>query len=101
MVVMGSGQMGVGGAGGSCTNSGRRGRWLGLELSWEGPLGGSVFEPLPTVQAVTLGSWDRVPCGPSASPSACVSASLWVSHESIDKIFLKIPQKQYWEGALG
>ena len=40
---------------------------------------------LPLAQGVTPGSWDRVPhrapCMESASPSACVCASLRVSHE--------------------
>ena len=61
-----------------------------------GHLGGSVVEQLPLAQVMILGSWDRVPhrvpSGLSASPSACVSASLCVSHESIHKIFKK--QKQ-------
>ena len=50
-----------------------------------GHLGGSVVERLPSAQGVIPGSWDRVPhrapCKEPASPSACVSASLCVSHE--------------------
>ena len=54
-------------------------------LKLEGHLGGSVAEHLPSAQSVILGSRDRVPhqapCVEPASPSACVSASLCVSHE--------------------
>ena len=46
-------------------------------------LGGSVAEHLPLAQVMIPGSWDevlhRTPCKASASPSACVSASLSVS----------------------
>ena len=48
-----------------------------------GHLDGSVVEYL--AQGVILGSWDQVPHRAPhrepASPSACVSASLCVSHE--------------------
>ena len=58
-----------------------------------GHLGGSVDERLPLAQVVIPGSWDQVPhgapCKKPASPSACVSASLCVSHEWINKIFKK------------
>ena len=64
---------------------------LGLHLSplcykelSQGRLGGSVVEHLPSAQGMIPGSWDRVlhraPRGEPASPSACVSASLCVSH---------------------
>ena len=50
-----------------------------------GCLGGSAVQRLPSAQGVILGSWDRVPhrapCVEPASPSACVSLSLCVSHE--------------------
>ena len=50
-----------------------------------GSLGGSAAERLPSAQGVTPGSWDRVLhqalCMEPASASACVSASLCVSHE--------------------
>ena len=39
---------------------------------------------LPSAQGVILETWDRVhqaPCMESASPSACISASLSVSHK--------------------
>ena len=46
-------------------------------------LGGSVVEHLPLAQVVIPGSWDQVSHGASprepASPSACVSASLFLS----------------------
>ena len=50
-----------------------------------GRQGGSGVERLPSAQGVISGSWDRAPhqaprMGP-ASPSACASASLYVSHE--------------------
>ena len=55
-----------------------------------GHLGGLVVERLPLAQGMILGSWDGVPHqGPyreSASPSAFVSASLFVFHEQINKI---------------
>ena len=48
-----------------------------------GAPGGSVLEHLFLAQVVILGSWDRVlhqvPCRESASPSAYISASLFVS----------------------
>ena len=53
----------------------------------EGLLGGSVVEHLSSAQGLISGSQDRVPsptwapCGEPVSPSACVSASLCVSHE--------------------
>ena len=50
-----------------------------------GSLGGSVVEHLPLAQGMILDSWDgvphRAPCMEPASPSACVSASLCVSHK--------------------
>ena len=50
-----------------------------------GRLGGSAVKRLPSAQSVILEFWDRAPCRESASPSACVSASLslslCVSHE--------------------
>ena len=64
-------------------------------MTVEGHLGGSVVEPLTQVlaQVVTLGSQDPVPhqapWTEPASPSACVSASLCVSHERINKILKK------------
>ena len=59
---------------------------LGLLKSWAlGCLGGLVVEHLPSAQGVILKFWDRVPHPAPhrepASPSACVSASLCVSHE--------------------
>ena len=48
-------------------------------------LGGSAVEGLPLAQIVILRSWDPVlhlaPQREPASPLACVSASLCVSHE--------------------
>ena len=48
-----------------------------------GRLGGSAVEHLPSAQVVILGlgieSRHQAPCKESASPSACVSASLSVS----------------------
>ena len=48
-----------------------------------GHLDGSVVKHLPLAQVVILGSWDRVlhqaPLEEPASPSPCVSASLFVS----------------------
>ena len=62
-----------------------------------GHQGGSMVEHLPLAQVVILGSWDRVvdlaPCTESASPSACVSASLSLLsliNKEINDIFLKI-----------
>ena len=50
-----------------------------------GWLGGSVVECLPWAQDVILGSWDWVlhwtPHREPASPPACVSLPLSVSHE--------------------
>ena len=61
-------------------------------MVWGHP-GGSVVERLPSAQGVILETWDRVPCQAPcmepASPSACVSASLCVSHEQINKILKK------------
>ena len=52
------------------------------ELLW-GHLGGSVVEHLPLAQVVIWGSWELgspgIPHRETASPSACVSASLFVS----------------------
>ena len=52
-----------------------------------------MVERLPSAQGVIPRSWDRVPCRAPcrepASPSACVSASLCVSHEQINKILKK------------
>ena len=58
-----------------------------LQACWKivgsGSLGGSVFEHLPSVQVLILGSWDWVPHWAlreeSALPSAYVSASLCLS----------------------
>ena len=48
-----------------------------------GQLGGSEVERLPSAQGMILESWDRVPHRAPfmdpASPSACVSASLFLS----------------------
>ena len=54
-----------------------------FKIVWfEGHLGGSVDEHLPLAQGMTPGSQDRVPrrapCMEPASPSACVSASVYV-----------------------
>ena len=53
--------------------------------SFPGYLDGSEVECLPPPQVMIPGSWDQVlhwaPCMEPASPSACVSASLNVSHE--------------------
>ena len=50
-----------------------------------GHLGGSVVEHLPLAQVMILEIWDQVPhwapCMGPASPPACVSAFLGVSHE--------------------
>ena len=60
---------------------------VNLKFHFLGHLGVSVVEHLPLAQGVIPGSWDRVlhwaPCREPASPSACVSASLYlcVSHE--------------------
>ena len=54
-----------------------------LSENKQGCLGGSAFEHLPSAQVMILESWDqgphRAPHRESASPSACVSASLCVS----------------------
>ena len=51
----------------------------------EGHSGDSAVEHLPSAQGVTPGSWDRVlhraPHNVPASPSACVSLCVCVSHE--------------------
>ena len=56
-----------------------------IKVLKEGCLGGSLVKHLPLTQVVILVSWDRVPHQAShrepTSPSACVSASLSVSHE--------------------
>ena len=56
-----------------------------LKFQHEGLLGGSAVERLPSAQGVILETQDRVPhqapCMEPASPSACVSAYLCVSHE--------------------
>ena len=56
-----------------------------FEFQLVGRLGGSVVERLPSAQGVIQESVDRVPhrapCMEPASPSACVSASLGVSHK--------------------
>ena len=66
--------------------------WSELE-NIRGRLGGSAVECLPSTQGVILETQDQVPhedpCMKPASPSACVSASLCVSHEQINKIFFK------------
>ena len=58
-------------------------------------MGGSVVEP--SAQGVIPGSWDgfphQAPCREPASPFAYVSASLFVSHDYINKIFKKIKNK--------
>ena len=55
-----------------------------------GGLGGLVVERLPWAQGVTPRSRDpvphRAPCREPASPSACVSASLCVSHKKINNL---------------
>ena len=54
-----------------------------IKTDRQGHLGGSVVEHLPLAQVVIPGSWDRVlpwvPRREPAPPSACVSASLYVS----------------------
>ena len=59
--------------------------WNWLLIPREGYLGGSAVEHLPLTQGMILKSLDRVPrrapCMEPASPSACISASLCVSHE--------------------
>ena len=56
-----------------------------LKPSTLGHLDGSVFAHLPLPQVVIPGSWDQVlhqaPLREPTSPSAYVSASLYVSHE--------------------
>ena len=56
-----------------------------LRLVLMGHLSGSVVEPLPSAHVMVPGSWDGVPRqAPQREPaslSACVSASLCVSHE--------------------
>ena len=58
---------------------------VGPRCAEPGQLGGSAVEHLPLAQGVILGSWDQVPHWAShrepASPSACVSASLSLSHD--------------------
>ena len=60
-----------------------------LKIWLVGHLGGSVVEHVPLALVVIQGSWDGVlhqaPCIEPASPSACVSASLYVSHVFINK----------------
>ena len=62
-------------------------------LEKQGRPGGSAVKHLPSAQVVILETRDRVPHGASrrepASPSACVSGSLCVSHEQINKILKK------------
>ena len=49
-----------------------------------------MVERLPLAQVMNPGSWDRVPHRAShsepSSPSAYVFASLYISHEEINKI---------------
>ena len=57
-----------------------------LKILFMGRLGDSVVEHVPLAQGMIPGSWDRVPhrafFKEPVSPSACVSASLYVSiHE--------------------
>ena len=58
---------------------------LHLEISLRGRLGGSLVEHLPSAEVVIPGSRDQVPPQAPrrepASSSACVSASVCVSHE--------------------
>ena len=58
-----------------------------------GCLGGSVVEHLPLAQVMILKSQDPVlhrgPCKEPASSSAFASASLYVSHEYINKTLKK------------
>ena len=67
-----------------CLEQHRAGLYLNKPELW-GHLGGSAVEHLPSAQGVILGSWNRVPhWAPRmepAIPSACVSASLCVSHK--------------------
>ena len=71
----------------STVEAARMGRALvsAKEIQSQGSLGGSAVWCLPLAQGVILESRDRVPCqAPGmepASPSACVSASLYVYHE--------------------
>ena len=52
-------------------------------LKVEGSLGGAAVWRLPLARGAILETWDRIPrrapCMESASPSACVSASLSLS----------------------
>ena len=52
-----------------------------------------MVEHVPSAQGMIPGSWDQVPHRAlwvePASPSACVSASLSVSHEYVNKIVKK------------
>ena len=54
----------------------------GLKTNTVGTSGGSAVEHLPLAQVMIPGTWDRVlhqaPLKESATPSACVSASLCV-----------------------
>ena len=56
-----------------------------VRMNLLGRLGGSVVGRLPLVQGVIPESWDQVPhqapCMGPASPSAYVSASLYVFHK--------------------
>lgn len=59
-----------------------------------GHLGGSLASAFGSGYGPgVLGSWDQVlwwaPCSGPASSSACVSASLCVSHEYVNETFLK------------
>ena len=58
---------------------------LALKVEEGGSLGGSAVQHLPLAQGTILESWDRVPRRApgmeSASPSACVSASLSIYHK--------------------
>ena len=64
---------------------GQAGLGVLLKSSLQGHLGGSGVECLPLAQDVIRRSWDLVlrqgHCMEPASPSACVSACLCVSHE--------------------
>ena len=60
-------------------------RGISIKNSTQGCLGGSAVERLPSARDMILETWDRVPrrapCMEPASPPACVSASVCVSHE--------------------